>query len=519
MVYSISVRIFISYLCFLMICVLFPLSAQDARTRVLPPEAGIKTTLDRTFERLDKSRIAAGILHDKVLSLGNIEAFTGSGQISPANLKQWQQLYFEMYQASLDRPNFPALNTLKSRAKPYIKRSIVPIGIINFQYNKIKENALEDGLLTIENERLIDSGNSTISPYETRQLFAVSALKTHTYHNTVTFLIDRQFFVSNLTEPLHSLEINFDDGSGFRRVEQGSQITINYGISGSKQIHIKANYAQKPLEAQFGFTIRQFNKTAVVNEQPDIIWEGLVADEPYLGESAVYDLYTFLGNGNSQITKPILFVEGFDIGDILGWEEIYALLNQQNLAPTLLAAGYDITIMNFGDATDYIQRNGFALVSAIERIKMERSGSEPLIVAGASMGGLVGRFGLAWMENNAMDHETRIFLSFDSPQQSANLPLGIQHWAVFFAELDANAGALIEELNSPGAQQMLVYHHLNAPDVGNNALRDELFTDLAALGNYPSNPNLRKIAIANGSGAGASAGQTGNGDILSLIHI
>ena len=474
----------------------------------------LKQQIDAAVAELDRSKISSGILHDRVLSLGNISTFSGEGEITPVTLQQWRQLYYEMYQAAFDTPSWPSLNTLKTASDEKLNQRKIPFMIMNFQYHKIRENAIAGGLLSLRDGKLYDVPDAS-SPYQQGMLFAACAAKTHSYRRAVTFIIDEAFYFSNaIASSPETIEIDFDDGLGFQQIPMNSEVQVHYSSSGRKSITVKASADEELRTSKFQFQVREFNKNQQVANQPDLVWEDLVAENQYLGEAASYDLYTFLGAGNTQITKPLLFVEGFDIGDSLGLDELYALLNQQDLAPTLLTAGFDLTIMNFNDATDYIQRNSFALVSAIERIKTERAGSEPIIIAGASMGGLIGRYALAWMEDNGMDHETSLLLSFDSPQQSANLPLGIQFWGVFFADLDASAAALISELNAPGSQQMLAYHHLDEPNYGANALRATLFSELAALGNYPSDPDLRKVAIANGSGAGTTAGQTGNGEIL-----
>jgi hypothetical protein len=118
------------------------------------------------------------------------------------------------------------------------------------------------------------------------------------------------------------------------------------------------------------------------------------------------------------------------------------------------------------------------------------------------------------MEANALDHNTRSFLSFDSPQTGANIPLGIQYWLAFFADQSADAAAWLTALDSPAARQMLAYHHTDPPGTvpTSDALRAEFLDELAALGDYPM--DLRKVAIANGSAAGADQGYPAGDQII-----
>ncbi len=127
-------------------------------------------------------------------------------------------------------------------------------------------------------------------------------------------------------------------------------------------------------------------------------------------------------------------------------------------------------------------------------------------LVGASMGGLVSRYALAWMENEGIDPRVRTWISFDAPHGGANIPLGLQHWLQFFAGQSTDAAYLLSRLDTPAARQMLLYHH--AATSGSTAAPDPLraafLADLAAVGDWPTGP--RKVAVANGSGTGQTQG-------------
>ena len=92
---------------------------------------------------------------------------------------------------------------------------------------------------------------------------------------------------------------------------------------------------------------------------------------------------------------------------------------------------------------------------------------------GYSMGGLVARYALAYMEDRNINHDTRLYISVDTPHQGANVPVGLQAMFKHFIHLSFNVGALeltpitislneIDEINraaavfnSPAARQML----------------------------------------------------------------
>ncbi len=201
--------------------------------------------------------------------------------------------------------------------------------------------------------------------------------------------------------------------------------------------------------------------------------------------------------------------------------------------------GYDVIILNFPTITDYtvavptpfgtfnypvkrneggdyIERNAFLLVTLIESINAEviaNGSAEKNIVVGPSMGGLITRYALKWMENNGKNHNTRLWVSFDAPHKGANIPIGDQDFLNFFASKAGNKGAKDardNQVNSVAAKQMLLHHYLGTYDLLNSlpagapGFRDRWQTTLDNLG-YPT--NLRRIALINGAINGTLQGQ------------
>jgi hypothetical protein len=237
--------------------------------------------------------------------------------------------------------------------------------------------------------------------------------------------------------------------------------------------------------------------------------------QPYLGQTASGRGYVLLAPGHSALTNPILVVEGFDLDNSMDWDELYTLLNQEALVESLGARGYDAVVLDFTDATDYIQRNAFVFTALLGEVEAAIDPGQTISVIGPSMGGLVARYGLAWLEANAIPHRVRTFISFDAPQRGANIPLGLQHWVDFFAGQSADAATFRTILNSPAARQMLVYQF--GSTAGQTAaadpLRAALVADLAAVGDYPAQP--RRVAFANGAGDGTGQGYAPGAQLIS----
>ncbi len=273
---------------------------------------------------------------------------------------------------------------------------------------------------------------------------------------------------------------------------------------------------------------RTVSQTLIAN----IAYQGYEETQAYLGQGE-YEI--FLDNVDGVLDKPIIILDGFDPGNSRGISDIYASLSfgGENLADILRDEGFDIVILNapiyttngnlIDGGSDYIQRNAMVLIALIQQLNADKVGLEELVVLGPSMGGLIARYALAYMENINLDTETRLYISFDSPHRGANIPISLQYLINYFAESvgEATAQQLIAQLlNSPAAKQMLIDHlngHLMAGSTfeqdptkllpaGAPGFRNEFQAELDALG-FPL--TTRNVTMINGDGGGITTGSAG----------
>ncbi|PTM09724.1 MAG: hypothetical protein DA407_05240 [Bacteroidetes bacterium] len=277
-------------------------------------------------------------------------------------------------------------------------------------------------------------------------------------------------------------------------------------------------------------------ESGILNIDATLPYQGFGEGTPLLG-SAEYKIY-YSGN-TAEIDKPIIFVDGFDPNDSRSIPLMYSLLDygSENLGDVVRAEGYDLIILNFPEeyfsptdgtttikgGADFIQRNAYILVELLNTINGLKVGSEENVIIGPSMGGLISRYALAYMEDQSLDHDTRLYVSFDSPHRGANVPIGIQYTFNYMVNGDPGTTELEPLvdglLNSAAAKQMLIDHYLGHVDgtgvdqdgsthtpKGAPNFRDAFQTELDGLG-FPS--NTRNIAVTNGSGQGQLTGTPG----------
>ena len=274
------------------------------------------------------------------------------------------------------------------------------------------------------------------------------------------------------------------------------------------------------------------NRTVVTPIVATIGYQGYEETQAYFGEGE-YEI--FLDNLNGVLNKPIIVLDGFDPGDSRDIGGLYNSLNfdGDNMADILRDEGFDIVILNapqyntngkdIDGGADYIQRNAFVLIELINLINAQKVGEEELVVFGPSMGGLIARYALSYMEQNSLDPETRLYISFDSPHRGANIPITLQYLINYLAESvgDPDAQAIVASvLNSPAAKEMLIDHMLAhflpgssfeqdptklLPEGAPN-FRDAFQAELDALG-FPL--EVRNVSMVNGSGQSVSTGTAG----------
>lgn len=439
-----------------------------------------------------------------------VARFDGSIGTKAISLPQWRQLVFEMSKAAVDRGSWPDIFEIEKRAGRISDRGVVPLAIAHFRYELVGAETVDRGEVRLQDGRLVptvdDAAIESIA-------FAFATLEEYTHRGShVRFLMDESLYISNDHREPAEIMIDFGDGLGFRDIRFGEEVVVGYGSTGRKNTSIRLILDDGAvLHSSSSFTVEHL-QTPIPNDTITV-----AASIPYQGGYGTGEAYVYLSPLHASLVNPVVVVEGFDIDNSMNWDELYHLLNQEDLIESLRNDGYDAVVFNFTDATDYMQRNAFALVELLQEVLFRIGVNHDIAVIGASMGGLVGRYALAYMEQESIDHRTRLYLSFDSPHRGANIPLGVQYWVEFFSEDSAEAAFLRDRLNSPAARQMLVYHFTVPPgSTGeNDPLMDAFNADLAAVGGYPALPRI--VAVANGSGQ-ASPQAFNAGDQLILYE-
>ncbi|HEY6170706.1 MAG TPA: T9SS type A sorting domain-containing protein [Candidatus Kapabacteria bacterium] len=467
------------------------------------------------------------------------------------NWSVWNAIHVDMVNAAFSSPsskNKP--DTLYKRVQQYISDGVIPIGILNMEYSWIDSNAIDDSLLYISGGQLHDNLSRTESPYRSRRTFASSFLAKASRSDTLSFVIDTSlFFLTNRQDTLVSFRIDFGDENGYSTFAFDSVYRTVMSGPGEATFMLQAIFLHDTLTSRALLQLAPQQQ----NDIRPVKFLDITSTQSYEGKKGQGTAWLVLGCGHTTIEKPLIFVEGFDPTNSLGPADYYYpnyfqdngedrpttysrefphrqvfqtnTATNTTLGEELYKAGYDVIIVDFGPETpssdnaisnlgggDYIQRNAYVVEDLIEEINSTKVGDIENIVVGASMGGLIARYALADMEDRNIDHKSNLFVSFDSPQAGAYIPIGVLH---ILSWLNRQSGAKPQEfidavgaVSCPAAQQMLILNPFATSQVNNS----DFFDDLIDIGGYPN--DLRKVTIVNGS---LNASSQGIGDGMKIF--
>lgn len=485
--------------------------------------ANYKQSIDDAFSNIPKNEVTTGLLIEKSIPYVNVSQYNGSRQSDTTTFEIWRKMYKQYCLAHYDYSGI-SLNQDFINTKLELVENEIDLGILAFAYNQIKPEMIEKRKVVLDTTiGKIKISGTNILDEKFSLSFAPIANKISV--GTYNFTLSKDVILGNRIDEIQEIFIDFSDGNGFNPLWINQSAMVSYNQGGEKTISLKVKingnyyYAFSKLVVEDESYADNMLKSATFTIEPDygpatFLDNGIIAE---------YAIFGRCGSDGS-IRKPYLIVSGFDptdknrLVDKSNKVNLYRVSNKDGYLDTLRNNGYDIIIYRSQNSTRSIIPNALNLVSFIKKINREKTSDNELIIAGASMGGLVVRYALTYMEYHKIDHQTKLFISVDSPQEGANVPLGIQFMIKYLNEdlLDAVDGlkkAENEMLNSAAAQEMLLYHHKGTSDGTAKcaSLRTDFITEMNRIGGFPQ--QCRTVGLSMGSGSGVGQGFNA-GDLL-----
>ena len=504
---------------------------------------------DKKYDLL-KDITQTKILYDRVFGISNATQI-GEKSVTSAEFKQ---VYHEIQRADFLQ-RLPEFEFIKAQCNLGLAKNEIPLSILITEFETINQSAFDNKTMFLNANNQLET-STNVSNFDIHNLDLMAPLLSKSKNNSVVFNLNENLIFNTTSKVINNILVNFNDGKGFRKLEINKSINVSFTKSGIQKIDFRITFTNgETINRTSGFDTGNNSISSISrnNAQAPTAVSTIVSTIPYqgYGETAAFlgqgEYEIFLDNVDSVLDKPIFLLDGFDPGDTRNVPAIYSLLNYgttQNLADDLRAQGFDIVILNFPTYTrpttttvidggvDYIQRNAMILVELINQINAQKIGNEKNVVIGPSMGGLISRYALRYMEMNSLDPDTRLYISFDAPHLGANVPIGMQHLFNYMAYGPLGNTAvqpLVDGLiKSPAAREMLIDHfegHLQTGSAfefntasatllptGCPNFRNAFQTELNTMG-FPT--TTRNVAIANGAGNGTMNGMP---DMVVMDH-
>lgn len=306
----------------------------------------------------------------------------------------------------------------------------------------------------------------------------------------VRLIIDPTLLITNVDDESIT-DVAVDWGEGFQPISAASPLDIGAPVEARElTLTVRCTVGSRG--------IRYARCTVAISDDP----VPPAPDETWLLTPTTGNpgrAYLFRAGDGDRLSRPVLIAEGFPGRS--SPQKLAETLGQFDLLDRLRANGHDVIAVSFDRGTDLIQSNAGVIREAIATTRSRTT--DPLVVGGMSMGGLVVRYALAEMESEGVEHGAAVYLSIDSPHGRGAYTTVVGQWLVnHFTSLSPAYAGFAATIRTPANLQFIGLIEAGgrvAPD----PLRSQFLGDLHRIGSYPTRPV--KLAVACGHGGGNSA--------------
>lgn len=425
-----------------------------------------------------KTALADMILYDRAGGYAGLKTFNKVKE-NTSNGTHLQQALFEMRKAARQQA-FHAVTNYKETFLHQTNYDTSYLGILNTAFQSLNytiDKRVKAAVLYEDNKLKLKDPKQPL--FNEHEALVISPFREYFTGNIITLKLNKKLlFSEHPYRKLESVELYSENGQQHHVMRGGHFITdavhLRFSETGEKTLNFKVQFTngkvvftkaliyvripQKCQNALKDTRIQDFTWTS------DISYQGYNETTPIYGEleCRIY-FQTRDKSAPLKIKKPIIIIDGFDPLDGRKIEDcdprdklsdddhdsirdmMKYLKNgkPEDIINELRELGYDVVIVNhpvywrtinrkstrIDGGADYIERNGLNHVSLYQEInrRLKTNGStEELVIVGPSMGGQISRYALAYMEKHNIDHNTRLWVSVDSPHLGANIPLGLQ---------------------------------------------------------------------------------------------
>ncbi len=318
---------------------------------------------------IDRQLIKTGILYDRAMSLTNLQSFDQTKNISKG---LFFQAALELRNAAYDTLHYPSPENLRHIVDfyTYIKNH-VPIGLMYSEFTYIDT-------LSVEKEYIFIDGEGRVHPTDRlkkeglndKEVLLSTILSDEKEIETqVSFILPDELMFGNRLLSISQVEIDFDDGQGFRVINPGTPMDISYSSGGKKTVIVRVSTDEgeslssistlnvKETYHKTGFSWGRYGTIPSDHRRVPIYADiSFTGEPPYSSLSGTFPglgWVTYLMQDSSEgLKNPVLIVDGFDPGNKRKDEDLFEnyINADYKFADELYDAGYDLVILDFPKA-------------------------------------------------------------------------------------------------------------------------------------------------------------------------
>lgn len=199
------------------------------------------TQMNYVFAHADKSKVPYAILRDYAMEFTNLSQFNGSAALADSNLTDMGTLYDVYYTLLMGRihssaTGFIKTDSISNRWKNARQPGRITLAGLFFQYARFKDNAAGN-YITVSGGQLFDKYVEGVwqNPYQPEKAFVISPSVTQYDSLSFSVLLPANLWLTNSSAIISNININVNDGAGYRTLTPGAPLNVSYTTTGSKE--------------------------------------------------------------------------------------------------------------------------------------------------------------------------------------------------------------------------------------------------------------------------------------------
>ena len=386
----------------------------------------LRHNLDAPLQGLDFSKIPTGILAERAVELLPFDAY--DGVLRDSNYSDYASqamLYLSLASSRDDMLKDMSPESYLSIMKKAPNESL---SLLLFRYSTLREQAYQEGLIKRNGSNLSFMKPSSQRLYQQREVFSLAPKRVVWDTYDVSFVLPANLIWSNMQGEIRDIRIRFEENAPFKEVKPSQPVSHHYQREGIHRIVFQIRLKDgRSLQSQTNIQIVLPKELKSGSSTTNYIHN----EVPILSKRKVHKggtLQIYYANPKEhKLRKPLIIAEGFEVSN-LGFQKnvsIETFFRDVLSCDPSYFAGFDIVYLDYNCPTDDIWSNAELMRDAIRWVNEHKEGSAENIVMGYSMGGLVAAIALRQMELANEDHDTKKYISLDSPHCGATVPFSV----------------------------------------------------------------------------------------------